>query len=97
MDNRTNKMNSASPDELALVSGCSFDGKGFTFEGKDPEGVVRVRRGRDGATLRFKILNTLEFSSDRKRMSVIVQDLENSRITLLSKGADSVIKERIDN
>lgn len=29
-------------------------------------------------------------------MSVIVQDLNTNEITLLSKGADSVIKERLD-
>lgn len=40
----------------------------------------------------YKLLNVLEFSSSRKRMSVIVKD-EERRIFLLSKGADrSVIK-----
>jgi phospholipid-translocating ATPase len=40
--------------------------------------------------LKYKLHHTLEFSSDRKRMSVIVEDLndEHSRLFLLTKGAD---------
>jgi len=96
MDSRTSKMNSASPDELALVEGCQLNKKGFYFEGKDVNGVIRITRRRDGETLQFKVLNTLEFTSSRKRMSVIVQDCLTDEITLLCKGADSVIKERLD-
>ncbi|CAG8673145.1 2613_t:CDS:2, partial [Dentiscutata heterogama] len=42
----------------------------------------------------FQILNILEFSSKRKRMSVICR-LPNGRISLFCKGADSVIMERL--
>ena len=35
----------------------------------------------------YKLLNLLEFSSSRKRMSVIVRD-EDDKIYLLCKGAD---------
>jgi P-type E1-E2 ATPase len=42
----------------------------------------------------FKLLNAIEFSSDRKRMSVIVR-YPNGTIKVLCKGADSVIKERL--
>lgn len=40
------------------------------------------------------MLNTLEFNSTRKRMSVIVEDPQG-RIVLMSKGADSIIAERL--
>ena len=73
IDKRTGKMNSASPDELALVEGTQR--QGFSFEGKDMEGVIRVRRVRDQKVLRYKLLNTLEFNSTRKRMSIILRDL----------------------
>ncbi|KAJ3694341.1 hypothetical protein LUZ60_009821 [Juncus effusus] len=43
----------------------------------------------------YSLLNILEFSSARKRMSVIVRD-ENGKLLLLSKGADSVMFERLD-
>lgn len=34
----------------------------------------------------------LEFTSQRKRMSVIVRDLQTNKIILMSKGADSIIE-----
>ena len=40
-------------------------------------------------------MNVLEFNSDRKRMSVIIRD-SNEKLILLCKGADSIIKERLD-
>jgi magnesium-transporting ATPase (P-type) len=44
----------------------------------------------DNRQYKFKLLNLIEFNSDRKRMSVIIQD-ENGTITLLCKGADTKI------
>ena len=43
----------------------------------------------------FELLNTIPFSSDRKRESVIVKDKENNMIKLYIKGADSIIEERL--
>lgn len=45
--------------------------------------------------LDFKLLKRVEFSSDRKRMSVVVQDLQDGQYKLYCKGADNVIKERL--
>ncbi|GLT55312.1 hypothetical protein SLA2020_284470 [Shorea laevis] len=42
----------------------------------------------------YKLLNILEFSSSRKRMSVIVRN-EEGKLLLLCKGADSVMFERL--
>ncbi|URE48278.1 E1-E2 ATPase [Musa troglodytarum] len=42
----------------------------------------------------YKLLSVLEFNSTRKRMSVILQD-EEGKLLLLSKGADSVMFERL--
>ena len=42
--------------------------------------------------LEYELLNIIEFSSARKRMSVIVKD-SKGEIKLLTKGADSVIEE----
>lgn len=44
-----------------------------------------------GDTLEFEILNVLEFTSDRKRMSVVVRDLSTGRLHLLTKGADETV------
>ena len=40
-------------------------------------------------------MNILEFNSTRKRMSVVVEDPQGEYI-LLTKGADSIIKERLN-
>ena len=87
-------MNSASPDELALVEGAAQ--QGYTFKGKDAEGVISIERRRDGQVLRYALLNTLEFNSTRKRMSVILRDLQTGMLVLFCKGADSIIKARLD-
>lgn len=41
--------------------------------------------------IRYEVLEILEFTSDRKRMSVVVRDCQNGKIILLSKGADESI------
>lgn len=46
---------------------------------------------------KYKLLNTLEFNSTRKRMSVIVREPSEfgGRIVLMCKGADSIIAQRL--
>ena len=44
--------------------------------------------------LSFEILNIIEFTSSRKRMSVIVRD-ESGQIKVLTKGADSVLSQML--
>ena len=41
-------------------------------------------------------MNTLEFTSARKRMSVIIKDLQTGDLQLLCKGADSIMEPRLD-
>ncbi|KAK3037101.1 hypothetical protein RJ639_029943, partial [Escallonia herrerae] len=53
----------------------------------DPSSGLEVER-------KYKLLNLLEFSSSRKRMSVIVSD-ENGQIFLLCKGADNIVFDRL--
>jgi phospholipid-translocating ATPase len=50
----------------------------------------------EGTLERYELLNILEFTSARKRMSVILRklDSEDGRLFLLCKGADNVIFER---
>ena len=49
----------------------------------------------EDAKLNFKLLKKIEFSSDRKRMSVIVQDMQDGLFKMYCKGADNIIKERL--
>ncbi len=48
----------------------------------------------EGQEQRYQLLHVLEFSSERKRMSVIVRT-PAGRVKLLCKGADTVIYERL--
>ncbi|XP_043269148.1 probable phospholipid-transporting ATPase IA isoform X4 [Venturia canescens] len=79
----------ASPDERALVDGARK--YGYVFDTRTPAYVEIVALGE---RLRYEILNVIEFTSARKRMSVIVRTPEG-RIKLFCKGADSVIYERL--
>ncbi|KAJ2658567.1 phospholipid transporting ATPase [Coemansia sp. RSA 1200] len=78
-----------SPDEAALVS--TARDVGFTFLRREKDRVFCNFLGHEQS---FQLLATLEFTSSRKRMSVIVRR-EDGRVMLLCKGADSIIMERI--
>ncbi|XP_024939743.1 probable phospholipid-transporting ATPase IA isoform X3 [Cephus cinctus] len=79
----------ASPDERALVDGARKFG--YIFNTRTPSYVEILALGE---TQRYEILNVIEFTSTRKRMSVIVRTPEG-KIKLFCKGADSVIYERL--
>lgn len=38
----------------------------------------------------------MEFNSDRKRMSIVLKDPEDGLYKVYMKGADSIIKDRLD-
>ncbi|XP_032311944.1 phospholipid-transporting ATPase IF isoform X2 [Drosophila ananassae] len=86
----------SSPDEKALLEGCANLGIAFVGQKKN---VLYIRKnfcGVEDSTfedLRFERLHVLEFSSERKRMSIIVKDQTGS-IWLYSKGAENVIFPR---
>ncbi|XP_039772483.1 phospholipid-transporting ATPase 2-like isoform X5 [Panicum virgatum] len=48
----------------------------------------------NGSKFLYELLDILEFTSDRKRMSVVVKDGQTGKIHLLSKGADEAILPR---
>ncbi|KAL3105938.1 hypothetical protein niasHT_024995 [Heterodera trifolii] len=86
------RFQASSPDEAALVRGAQ--NQGFTFHTRKPHEIVMEADGTDRT---FELLNVLDFSSDRKRMSVILREknAENAQIKLFCKGADNVIFERL--
>ena len=86
LDESTGKYNASSPDELALVNAAKFFGAVFVKRDEDNNMVVRY----GNTDRKYRLLNILEFTSTRKRMSVLVED-EQGRIQLLTKGADSVV------
>ncbi len=91
--------NSASPDELALVQFAKYAGWEFTGINKDNEMVISKRRKMDDKPEigLYHLEETLDFSSKRKRMSVIVkpsEDNPNGNYVLYMKGADSIVFPR---
>lgn len=79
----------ASPDERAIVDGARKFG--YIFDTRTPE---YVEINALGERKRYQVLNVIEFTSSRKRMSLIVRTPEG-KIKLFMKGADSVIYERL--
>lgn len=79
----------ASPDERALVYGAKR--YGYVFDTRTPAYVDIDALGKRE---RFEILNVLEFTSTRKRMSIIARN-SKGEIKLYCKGADTVIYERL--
>ncbi|XP_053467441.1 phospholipid-transporting ATPase IB isoform X1 [Ictalurus furcatus] len=80
----------SSPDEGALVKGAKS--LGFAFTARTPCSVIIEARGKE---LTYELLNVLEFSSNRKRMSVVVRT-PAGKLRLYCKGADNVIFERLN-
>ncbi|CAK9138407.1 unnamed protein product [Ilex paraguariensis] len=45
----------------------------------------------NASIIQYEVLDTLEFTSDRKRMSIVIKDCRGGKTFLLSKGADEAI------
>lgn len=88
-ENGTIEYKASSPDELALVSA----GKLFGIEliGRNDQDVIINNHGETQA---YRIMNIIEFSSNRKRMTIVVR-FPNNRIFVMCKGADSVLLPRL--
>ena len=78
-----------SPDEITLVDAAKRLGHQFAGANSTSKSVTIY-----GQTKKIKVLKFFEFNSDRKRASVIIRD-EHGVIKLLTKGADSIIIERL--
>lgn len=81
----------ASPDESALVNAAKE--LGYMVIDRQPHSLtVRVQPSPDVTPVdeTFEILNVIEFSSARKRMSVVIR-MPNGRVCVFTKGADTTI------
>jgi phospholipid-transporting ATPase len=85
------RLSASNPDDEALVCAATY----FGFEFKDKlEKYAILQNASTGAEERVEILDTIGFTSRRKRMSVIVRD-PDGQIRLVSKGADSAMATRL--
>ncbi len=96
------KYSASSPDENALVAAGAF--AGFAFAERLP-GYIRIGRttAKGAFDDEFKFLQTLQFTSKRKMMSVIVkptvttssEESGEDYVLIISKGADNVITQKL--
>ena len=77
----------SSPDEKALV--CFARSQGYILKNRDINENITLEI--NGVDTQYQLLKTLEYSSERKRMSVIVRTPTN-QIIVYAKGADSMIE-----
>ncbi|EAQ86327.1 hypothetical protein CHGG_07580 [Chaetomium globosum CBS 148.51] len=84
----------ASPDELALVEAAKE--LGFLLVDRASQSMTLQVRNSAGATIteKYEIMDVIEFSSKRKRMSIIIR-MPDGRLCIFTKGADSVILSRL--
>lgn len=84
----------ANPDELALVEAA----RDFGYLLVDrPTNAIRLRTTNPDGTTHvetYQVLDVVEFSSKRKRMSIVVR-MPDGRICVICKGADNVIRDRL--
>ena len=91
----TEAYQASSPDELSFVKFCAKLDIVFRGDSKDeqksPAGnMVRSVTIR-GQEFYYEVLSIFDFDSTRKRMSVILKDLQSQKHVLLCKGAESSI------
>ncbi|KAH9581677.1 ATP synthase subunit 9 [Schistosoma haematobium] len=81
----------SSPDEVALVSWTATVGVTLVFRDLHR---MRLRLPND-SFVEYEILNLFPFSSESKRMGIIVRDYSSKRIIFYVKGADTVMSSLV--
>ena len=84
------KLSASNPDDECLVAASTY----FGFQFCDRQEGNMILKTKDSGEERIKLLETLKFTSKRKRMSVIIREADNS-VKLLIKGADTAIAPRV--
>ncbi|KRH94397.1 phospholipid-translocating P-type ATPase, flippase [Pseudoloma neurophilia] len=82
----------SSPDEVALVKWCENIGVVLQQRTKDKI-IIKILDGQDKV---FKVLYIFPFTSDTKRMGIIVKDTETNELLFLLKGADMIMKKIVE-
>ena len=77
----------ASPDEVAIVTWTGTVGMTLRFRDR----TKMMLSTPNGGELIFDILDVFPFTSESKRMGIVVRDIQNGEITFLQKGADVVM------
>ncbi|KAI5857450.1 phospholipid-translocating P-type ATPase [Durotheca rogersii] len=86
----------ASPDELALVQAARD--LGYLLVDRPTHSIHLQSRNLEGelVTETYEVLDVVEFSSKRKRMSIVIR-MPDGRICVFCKGADNILIPRLKN
>jgi len=92
-DKSTNeiKLFSSIPDELAFLNFAKYCG--YEYVGQDPKTDIQTILTADRELI-YDLRFTFHFSAERKRMSVVVKNLQDGKYYLLTKGAEEVLIPR---
>ena len=82
-----------SPDSIELVKAAQAQGWAYEESGNPDTKILGLGPIRD-TKKKFEKLEIIEFSSDRKRETIIVKT-DEGKIILYCKGADSIIEKRL--
>ncbi len=95
--------NASSPDELSFIKFCAklgiiFEGDEFIKQDNTTKIIRKISHFIDSEKYlikNYELLQTLEFDSKRKRMSVIVRNIKTNEYILYCKGADSSMFKKL--
>lgn len=90
-DSGVRNLKASSPDEIALVKYGEHLGYYLANRSNRLIEIVNIK----GISEKYEILYNFPFTSERRRMGIVVRDLNSRKIIFFLKGADSVIKERV--
>lgn len=78
----------SSPDEVAIVKWT--EQMGLTLVARDVS-KIQLRVEATGALLDYDVLHIFPFTSETKRMGIIIRDRQTNEVTFYEKGADVVM------
>ncbi|KAG5483540.1 hypothetical protein CUR178_07862 [Leishmania enriettii] len=81
----------SSPDEVALVETAAA--AGYRLINRTTKAIAIILPNNTRKV--YNILATLEFTPERKMMSIIVEDNDTKKIMLYNKGADSFVRPQL--
>lgn len=90
-ENGQHSLQAASPDEVALLKFA--ESVGFYLKARSMSRIIIIVPG--GYEMKFDILAEFPFTSEAKRMGIIVQDKQSKIITLYVKGADTIMAKKV--
>jgi phospholipid-translocating ATPase len=86
-DDGTVTYQASSPDEVAIVTWTGSVGLTLTYRDRTKMSLMTP----SGNTITFDILDIFPFTSESKRMGIVVRDTQTGEVSFLQKGADVVM------